>query len=170
MNPAAKGTAIGSARLSILIAAIAVIRTPWIAGWPAFTSAIWDASLVVLVYAVNLSLLRTVARWDIREKVRQGEQVRLVVAVRRKVGRLPFSLLGDEFSVALADQRLLIQSRSTFTGRPREALHLGKHVTFHQGKVLSVETESGARIDALVQMAHRGDVAHRIRRRQERPP
>ncbi|MCI3930519.1 hypothetical protein [Streptomyces sp. AN091965] len=167
MNPAAKGIAIGSARLSMLVAAIAIISTPWIAGWALAPSVIWDASFVALVYAVNLRMLRTIAQWNIRDQVPQGEQVRLVVAVRRRVGRLPFFLLGDEFAVALTDQRLLIQSRSTFTGRPRGALHPGKRVTFHQGKALSIETESGARIDALVQATHRRDVAHWMRRRQD---
>ncbi|GGK45393.1 hypothetical protein [Streptomyces flaveus] len=168
MNPAAKGIAIGSARLSMLVVAIAIISAPWIAGWTLSTFVIWNASFVTIFYAVNLLLLRTAARWDIRQQISQGEQVRLVVAVRRMVGRLPFSLLGDEFVVAFTDQRLLIQRRSTFTGRPRGALHLGEQVTFLQGKVLSIETESGVRIDALVQMAHRRDVAYWIRRWQDR--
>lgn len=168
MNSAAKGIAISSVRLSMLVAAILIISTPWIAGWTFATFVIWNASFVSIVYAVNLLLLRTAARWDIRNRVPQGEQVRLVMAVRRRVGRLPFSLLGDEFVVALTDRRLLIQPRSTFTGRPRGALHLSEQVTFRQGKVLSIETESGVRIDALVQMAHRRDVAYWIRRRQDR--
>ncbi|GGV13951.1 hypothetical protein [Streptomyces spectabilis] len=167
MNPAVKGIAIGSARLSMLVAAIAVISTPWVAGWALSTSVIWDASFVALVYAVNLSLSRTAARWDIRKQVPQGEQVRIVVAVRRRVGKLPFPLLSDEFALALTDQRLLIQSRSTFTGRPRGALHLAEQVTLRQGKVLSIETESGVSIDALVQVAHRRDIAHWIGRRQD---
>ncbi|GAB3006084.1 hypothetical protein GCM10023080_084670 [Streptomyces pseudoechinosporeus] len=168
MNPAAKGIAIGSARLSMLVVAIAIIATPWIAGWTFTTSVVWDASFVAIVYAVNLLLIRTVARWDIRKQVPQGEQVRLLVAVRGRVGRLPYALLADEFVVVLTDQRLLIQPRSTFTGRPRGALRLGKQVTFHQRKVLSIETESGARIDTLVPMVHRRDVAYWIRRWQDR--
>lgn len=168
MNPAAKGIAIGSARLSMLVVAIVIISTPWIAGWTFSTSVVWDASFIAILYATNFLLLRTAARWDIRKQVPQGEQVRLLVAVRRKVGRLPYTLLGDEFAVALTDQRLLIQPRSTFTGRPRGALRQGEQVTFRQGKVLSIETESGERIEALVLMAHRHDVAHWIRRWQDR--
>ncbi|MEW2528356.1 hypothetical protein [Streptomyces sp. NPDC047071] len=166
MNPAAKGIAFGAARLSVLVAVIAIIVTPGIAGWALSTFVIWDASFVALVYAANLLLLRTVARWDIRKRVPKGEKVRMVVAVRSRVGKLPFSLLADEFVVALTDEKLLIQQRSTFTGRPRGALHLGEHITFRQRKVLSVETDSGVRIDALVQAAHRRDVANWIRRRQ----
>jgi hypothetical protein len=168
MNPAAKVIAIGSARLSMLVVTIAFISTPWIAGWTFSTSVIWDASFVAIIYAVNLLLLRTAARWDIRKQVPQGEQVRLLVGVRRRVGRLPYPLLCDEFSVALTDQRLLIQPRSMFTGRPRGALHLGEQVTFRQGKVLSIETEYGVRIDALVPMTHRRNVAYWIRRWQDR--
>ncbi|MFH0516306.1 hypothetical protein ACHBTE_03915 [Streptomyces sp. M41] len=168
MNPAAKGIAIGSARLSMLVLAIVIFCTPWIVGWSFSAFIVWNASFVVIVYAANLLLLRAVARWDIRKQVPQGEPVRLVVAVRRRIRRLPFLLLGDEFVVALTDQRLLIQSRSTFTGRPRGELLLGGQVTFHQGKVLSIERESGVRIEALVQMAHRHDVAYWIRRWQDR--
>ncbi|MCL8015863.1 hypothetical protein [Streptomyces sp. AS02] len=168
MNPAVKGIAIGSVRVAMLVAAIVIISTPWIAGWSFSAFIVWNVSFVAIVYAANLLLLRTVARWDIRKQVPQGEHVRLVVAVRRRVGRLPFPLLGDEFVVALTDQRLLIQPRSTFTGRPRGELLLCGQVTFRQGKVLSIETESGVRIDALVQMAHRSDVAYWIRRWQDR--
>ncbi|MFC5212313.1 hypothetical protein [Streptomyces coerulescens] len=168
MNLAAKGIAISSVRLSMLAAAVFIISTPWIAGWALSTFVIWSASFVGLVYAVNLLLVRTAARWDIRNRVPRGEQVRLVVVVRRKVGRLPFSLLGDEFVVALTDRRLLIRPRSTFTGRPRGALHLGEQVTFRQGKILSIETESGVSIDALVQVAHRHDVAHWVDRLKDR--
>ncbi|MGW4754359.1 hypothetical protein [Streptomyces chartreusis] len=168
MNPVAKGIAIGSARLSMLVLAIVIISTPWIIGWAFSAAIVWNASFVVIVYSANLLLLRTVARWDIRKQVPRGEHVRLVVAVRRRVGRLPFSLLGDEFVVALTDQRLLIQRRSTFTGRPRGELLRDGQVTFRQGKILSIETESGVRIDALVQMAHRSDVAYWIRRWQDR--
>lgn len=142
MNPVAKGTAISSARLSMLIAAIVIISIPWIAGWTFSTSVVWDASFIAILYATNFLLLRTAARWDIRKQVPQGEQVRLLVAVRRKVGRLPYALLGDEFAVAVTDQRLLIQPRSTFTGRPRGALRQGEQVTFRQGNILSIETES----------------------------
>ncbi|GAA3143429.1 hypothetical protein ACFQ0X_06715 [Streptomyces rectiviolaceus] len=165
MKSAARGIAIGSARLSMLVVAIAIISTPWIAGWAFSTAAVWNASFIIVLYAANILLLRSAAR-DIRKHVPQGERVRLSLPVRRRVGRLPYPLLGEEFAVALTDRRLLLQPRSIFTGRPRGDLYVGERISFRQGKTLAIETESGVRINALVPMTHRHDVAHWMQQRQ----
>lgn len=167
MNSAAKNMAIGSARLSMLVVAISIISTPWIAGRSFSTAVVWNASFIIILYAANILLLRSAAR-DIRKHVPQGDKVRLSLPVRRRVGRLPYPLLGEEFAVALTDRRLLLQPRSIFTGRPSGDLCISQHISLCEGKTLAIETESGVRIDALVPMTHRHDVAHWMQQRQHR--
>lgn len=147
----------------MLILAIGAVAFPRLAGWALPASLVWYAALIALVYGAHLALVRTAARWGIRSEVPEGERIRLLVPVRRRVGRLPYTMLGDELAVALTDRRLLIQPRSIFTGRPRGMLHRGRQVAL-KGRFLMIETEAGARIDAVAPLAHRPDVDHWIAR------
>ncbi|MFC8125738.1 hypothetical protein [Streptomyces sp. NPDC057302] len=165
MNSAAKSITIVSARLSMPVVAIAIISTPRIAGWHFHTAVFSSASFIIVLYAANILLLRSAAR-DIRKHLPQGEEVRLSLPVRKRVGQLPYPLLSEEFVVTLTDRRLLLQPRSIFTGRPRGDLCIGERISFRQGRTLAIEAESGTRINALVPMTHRHDVARWMQQRQ----
>ncbi|GAA2083851.1 hypothetical protein GCM10009801_44570 [Streptomyces albiaxialis] len=146
-------------RISALALYVAALALPRIAGWPLARSVAWYALLLAVAAGTRLALSRAAGRWDLRGSVPGDETVRLVLPVRKRAGRVPYALLGEEFALALTDRHVLLQRRAPLTGRPVGELHRSERTELRREKFLTVETASGSRMELVVPMAHRPEVA-----------
>ena len=158
----AKAITILCVRLLTLALVIWAVSLPWIMEWPFPVSAVCNGALIIVLYATKMVSLRAAVKSNAPGIVPEGEKVRIIFPARRRVGRLPYVMLYEEFIVMLTDRRSIIQPCSIFSGRAKGSPRLGGQVGFHQGKYVTVEMAGGDEISAVVPMTHRRDVAHWI--------
>lgn len=158
----AKAITILCIRLLMFALVIGAVSFPWIMEWPFPVSVVCNAALVIVLYAMKIVSLRAAVKSDARGIVPEGEKVRIIFPARRRVGRLPYVMLDEEFIVILTDGRSIVQPCSIFSGRPKGSPRPGGQVGFQQGKYVTVEMADGDEISAVVPMTHRRDVAYWI--------